>query len=179
MLSVRPKVAELVFQLYGRVLHPELFEVCATRSIDRGGYSATVSITDAGHLVTWRKDGLTLTEVATSLAQPLPQKRRLLSHRIAGERSDRMECRGGASYQTCFQLETVEQEVFWSFQQELVVEGSKRGLLHRFESRGRLALGALSWINVETRPRSLLVQTYHTFPDDLAIVKSQSLFECP
>ncbi len=179
MLSVRPKVAELVFQLYGRVLHPELFEVCATRSIDRGGYSATVSITDAGHLVTWRKDGLTLTEVATSLAQPLPQKRRLLSHRIAGERSDRMECRGGASYQTCFQLETVEQEVFWSFQQELVVEGSKRGLLHRFESGGRLALGALSWINVETRPRSLLVQTYHTFPDDLAIVKSQSLFECP
>ena len=179
MLSVRPKVAELVFQLYGRVLHPELFEVCATRSIDRGGYSATVSITDAGHLLTWRKDGLTLTEVATSLAQPLPQKRRLLSHRIAGERSDRMECRGGASYQTCFQLETVEQEVFWSFQQELVVEGSKRGLLHRFESGGRLALGALSWINVETRPRSLLVQTYHTFPDDLAIVKSQSLFECP
>ncbi len=179
MLSVRPKVAELVFQLYGRVLHPELFEVCATRSIDRGGYSATISITDAGHLVTWRKDGLTLTEVATSLAQPLPQKRRLLSHRIAGERSDRMECRGGASYQTCFQLETVEQEVFWSFQQELVVEGSKRGLLHRFESGGRLALGALSWINVETRPRSLLVQTYHTFPDDLAIVKSQSLFECP
>ena len=179
VLSVRPKVAELVFQLYGRVLHPELFEVCATRSIDRGGYSATVSITGAGHLVTWRKDGLTLTEVATSLAQPLPQKRRLLSHRIAGERSDRMECRGGASYQTCFQLETVEQEVFWSFQQELVVEGSKRGLLHRFESGGRLALGALSWINVETRPRSLLVQTYHTFPDDLAIVKSQSLFECP
>ena len=179
MLSVRPKVAELVFQLYGRVLHPELFEVCATRSIDRGGYSATVSITDAGHLVTWRKDGLTLTEVATSLAQPLPQKRRLLSHRIAGERSDRMECRGGASYQTCFQLETVEQEVFWSFQQELVVEGSKRGLLHRFESGGRLALGAVSWIHVETRPRSLLVQTYHTFPDDLAIVKSQSLFECP
>jgi hypothetical protein len=90
-----------------------------------------------------------------------------------------MECRGGASYQTCFQLETVEQEVLWSFQQELVVEGAKRGLLHRFESGGRLALGAVSWIHVETRPRSLLVQTYHTFPDDLAIVKSQSLFECP
>jgi hypothetical protein len=179
VLSVRPKVAELVFQLYGRVLHPELFEICATRSVDRGGYSAAISITSAGHLVTWRKDGLTLTEVATSLSQPLPQKRRLLSHRIAGERSDRMECRGGAAYQTCFQMETVEQEVFWSFQQELAAEGLKRGLLHRFESGGRLALGALSWINVETRPRSLLVQAFHTFPDDLAIVKSQSLFECP
>ncbi len=179
MLSVRPKVAELVFQLYGRVLHPELFTICATRSIDRGGYSATIAITQAGHLVTWRKDGLTLAEVATSQRQPLPMRRRLLSHRIAGERSDRMECRDGAAYQTCFQLETVEQEVFWSFQQELAVEGARRGLLHRFEAGSRLALGALSWINVETRPRSLIVQAYHTFPDDLAIVKSQSLFECP
>jgi hypothetical protein len=179
VISLRPKVGELVFQLYGRCLHPELFEICSTRSIDRGGYTATVSITTAGHLVTWRKDGLTLTEVATSLSQPLPQKRRLLSHRIAGERSDRMECRGGASYETCFQLETVQQEVFWSFQQELVEAGMKRGLLHRFESGGRVALGAVSWIDVETRPRSLIIQAFHTFPDDMAIVKSQSVFETP
>jgi len=179
VLSVRPKVAELVFQLYGRVLHPELFVICATRSVDRGGYAATIAITEAGHLISWRKDGLTLTEVATSVAQPLPQKRRLLSHRIAGERSDRMECRGGACYQTCFQLESVQPEVFWSFQQELIEAGARRGLLHRFESGGRVALGALSWIDVETRPRSLIVQAFHTFPDDLAIVKSQSVFETP
>lgn len=179
MLSIRPKVAELVFQLYGRALHPELFEIVSTRSIERGGYQATVSITTAGHFVTWRKDGLTLSEVAASVAQPLPQKRRLLSHRLSGERSDRMECRGGASYQTCFQLEPVAPEVFWTFQQELCAEGIKRGMFHRFESGGRLALGAISWINIETRTKSLLVQAFHTFPDDLAIVKSQSLFEMP
>ena len=46
MLSARPKVTDLVFQLYGRVLHPELFEIHATRSIERGGYSASVSIND-------------------------------------------------------------------------------------------------------------------------------------
>jgi hypothetical protein len=48
---------------------------------------------------------------------------------------------------------------------------------HRFEAPGRLDVGAFSWIDVETRPRSLLVQTFHTFPDDSAIVKTQSLFE--
>ena len=42
-----------------------------------------------------------------------------------------------------------------------------------------IALGAVSYINVETRNRSLLVQAFHTFPDDYAIVKSQSLFEIP
>ena len=179
MLSVRPKVTELVFQLYGRALHPELFEIVSTRSIQRGGYSAVVSNTNAGHLITWKKDGLTLTEIATSACQPLPQKRRLLSYRLNGERSDRMECRGGASYQMSFQLETVAAEVFWAFQQELCEEGTKQGLLHRFESAGRLALGAISWINIETRAKNLFVQAFHTFPDELAIVKSQSLFETP
>lgn len=179
MLSVRPKVTELVFQLYGRSLHPELFKIHARRTIDRGGYSAVVSITTTGHLITWRKDGLTLTEIATAASEPLPQKRRLISHRLAGEHSDRMECRGGVSYQTCFQLESIDPDVFWGFQQELVVEGAKQGLLHRFESGGRMALGAVSLITLETRARGLLVQCFHTFPNDLSVVKTQSLFECP
>jgi hypothetical protein len=179
LLSVRPKVTDLVFQLYGRALHPELFEIHASRSIDRGGYTAVVSITTTGHVITWRKDGLTLTEIATAASEPLPQKRRLISHRLAGDHSDRMECRGGIAYQTCFQLESIDPDVFWGFQQELVVEGSKQGLLHRFESGGRMALGAVSLITLETRARSLLIQCFHTFPDDLSVVKTQSLFECP
>jgi hypothetical protein len=177
VLSLRPKAGELVFQLFGRPLHPELFAPCRSRAFDRGAYSGTVVITGAGHVVSWRHGGLTLTEVATGVGEPLPQRRRLLSHRIGSERSDRVACRGGATYQTCFQVESIAPELFWSFQEELVVAGSRRGLLHRFEAGGRLSLGAVSWIDVETRPRSLSVQAFHTFPDDLAIVKSQSLFE--
>ena len=52
-----------------------------------------------------------------------------------------------------------------------------QGMLYRFDSSGRMALGALSYINLQARNRSLLVQAFHTFPDDYAIVKSQSLFE--
>jgi hypothetical protein len=32
---------------------------------------------------------------------------------------------------------------------------------------------------VEERQRSLRVQAFHTFPDDYAIVKTQSIFELP
>ncbi len=179
MLSVRPKVAELAFQLFGRSLHPELFQVHKSQSIQRGGYTAKVDITSAGHVVTWRYGGLTLTEVAASAQHPLPQKRRLLSSRLRGERNERVECRGGVTYQTNFQLEPVAPEVFWTFQQELAHDGQRRGLLHVFDASGRMALGALSYIHVETRNRSMLVQAFHTFPDDYAIVKSQSLFELP
>jgi hypothetical protein len=179
VLTVRPKVAELVFQLYGRALHPELFEVYQSSTVERGGYQARIDITSAGHVVTWRYEGLTLTEVAAAAHHPLPEKRRLLKHRLRGEHSDQVECRGGVNYQVNFQLEPVDAEVFWTFQQELARDGRREGMLHRFDSSGRMALGALSYINCQSRNRSLLIQAFHTFPDDYAIVKSQSLFELP
>lgn len=179
MLSVRPKIAELVFQLYGRVLHPELFEIHQTRHVQRGGYEARIDITSAGHVVTWKYRGVTLTEVAAAAHNPLPQKRRLMSYRLKGERHDRCDTRGGIVYQVNFSLEPVDPEVFWTFQEELCHDGQQQGMLQRFDSSGRMALGALSYVNVETRSRSMLVQVFHTFPDDYAIVKSQSLFEIP
>jgi hypothetical protein len=179
VLSVRPKIAELVFQLYGRPLHPELFEIFATRTVSRGDYEATIHITSAGHVVTWRYKGMTLTEVACSASHPLPQKRRLLQYRLKGQRSDELECRGNVRYQMNFQLEPVQPEVFWTYQQELTIDGVRQGMLHRFDSSGRMALGALSYLNVETRNRSMLVQAFHTFPDDYAIVKSESMFVVP
>jgi hypothetical protein len=179
VLTVRPKIAELVFQLYGRPLHPELFEIYCSRTVERGDYQAKIEITSAGHLVTWRYAGLTLTEVATSARYPMPKLRRLMSYSLRGQRTDRVKCRGGACYQMSFQLELVAPEVFWTFQEELAQDGQRQGMLHRFDSSGRMALGALSYINVETRSRHMLIQAFHTFPDDYAIVKSQSLFELP
>ncbi len=179
MLTTRPKVAELSFQLYGRSLHPELFNVCQSRSLRRGAYEARIDITNSGHLVTWRYGGMTLTEVAASSQHPMPQKRRLMSHRLRGERTDRIECRGGVKYQVSVQLEVVTPDVFWLFHQELAMDEQREGMFHQFEAGGRMALGAISYINVECRNRSLLIQAFHSFPDDYAIVKSQSRFELP
>jgi hypothetical protein len=179
VLTVRPKVTELTFQLFSRPLHPELFQIFQTQCVERGGYRAKIAITSAGHLVTWRYGNVTLTEVATAAHNPLPKRRRLLSHRLKGERTDEVQYRGNITYQVGFQLEKVQPEIFWAFQQELARDGQHRGMIHTFHSSGRLALGALSYIHVETRDRTMLVQAFHTFPDDSAIVKSQSRFRLP
>jgi len=179
VLTVRPKVAELVFQLYGRPLHPELFQVHQSRTVKRGDYEAKIDITSAGHVVTWRYAGLTLTEVAAAAHHPLPERRRLLFYKLKGQRNDRIVCRGNVCYQVSFQLEPVAPEVFWTYQAELAYDGLQDGLFHQFDSSGRMALGALSYIHVETRNRVLTVQAFHTFPDDYAIVKSQSTFQLP
>jgi hypothetical protein len=179
VLSVRPKIAELVFYLYGRSLHPELFEIQRTRRIERGGYIATVQITNAGHVITWQYGGITLTEVAAAAHHPLPQRRRLMTHKLKGISTDKLECHGGVTYHMQFCLEPVDKETFWTYQKELAQVGDGQGLMHCFESNGRFGLGAMSYINLESRDRSLKVRTIHTFPDDYAIVKSQSVFALP
>ena len=144
-------------------------------------FKAEIAITGSGHTVSWNSGNFTLVEVATSDQQPLPKKRRLLlSYPIQGERTDSLECANGVCYETSFQLERVRPDVFWTFQQELTADGISQGLFHRFAtSGGRLGVGAISWVNVETRTKSLLLQAFHTFPEEFAIVKSQSIFQLP
>lgn len=179
MISARPKIAELVFQLYGRSLHPELFEVYQSRKIERGDYEAEVQITSAGHLVTWRYAGITLTEVATAAHHPLPTKRRLMSHRLKGDRTDYLECRGGIKYEMSFSLEPASSERFLAYHKELTLQATRKGLLHQFDASGRWDTGALSFINVDSRDKLFRVQAFHTFPDDCAVLKTQSSFQLP
>lgn len=178
VLSVRPKVAELAFQVFSRSLHPELYTNHKSRRIERTNYEAQVDITNCGHVITWNGAGVTICEVATSAHQPLPKRRCLLAKSLKGSRTERAQCRDGIEYRTHFQLESVEPDLFWMVQQQLG-EGPTEGLLHTFDASGRMALGALSYVNVETRQNSMLVQAIHTFPDDYAIVKVESLFSLP
>lgn len=188
MLSARPKIAELVFQFYGRSLHPELFEVQQERAIERSGYRAGIKITGTGHVVSLEilqqvegeaRVGMVLTEVATSAHHPLPLKRRLMSHRMLGSQRDSIECRGGVRYDTEFSLEYVDRQMILDYQNELLLVGNQQGLTYQFASGGRLGVNAMSYIHFESRSRSLRIQALHTFPDDGAILKSQSLFTLP
>jgi len=179
VISVRPKIAELVLQLYGRSLHPELFEIHQTRTIERGDYKATVQITNTGHLVTWKYQGITLTEVATAAHHPLPQKRRLMSYRLKGDRTDQLECRGGIRYEMSFSLEPANPARFLGYQKELTLQATRQGMMHQFDASGRLDTGALSYINVESRDKIFRVQAFHTFPDDCAVLKIQSSYQLP
>jgi len=175
VLSVRPKVAELAFHVFGRSLHPELYVQHKSRRVERTHYEAQVEITSCGHVVTWKSGGVTLCEVATSAHQPLPKKRRLISQPLKGSRTERSSCKDGVQYRTHFQLDRVKADLFWMVQQQLGAEQTE-GLLHAFDSSGRMALGAMSYVGIETRNRSMRIQAIHTFPDDHAIVKVESLF---
>ena len=174
--SIRPKVAELTFQLFARSLHPELFQTFKTHTVVRQDYQTRIDITSDGHVITWTSGNVTLTEVAASAHQPLPQRRRILSRSIKGDYSDRIECRGGVNYKYSCQLEHVPAEMFWLIQQQLGQTVREHELIQVFDSSGRIMIGGLSFIHLEARQKSLTIQAIHTFPDDLALVKTQTQF---
>jgi hypothetical protein len=166
----------LVFQLYGRPLHPELFDILAVRKIQREDYELTVRITRTGHVISWGSRDVYLTEVAAT-DQPLPENRRLLRHRLRGEHTDLVRLGHGIRYQTSFQVEILPQEIFLHIHDEILADGRKRGLLHNFQPHHRLALAPLGFVTAETRARCLFLSSFHTFPDEHAVIKTQSLIE--
>src|SRR5208337_2060109 len=88
----RPRVADLVFQLYGKPLHPELFDILASRTVQRDDWELNVRITRTGHVLHWHNRDVCLTEVAAAAEQELPQGRRLLSYRLRGEHGGHLAC---------------------------------------------------------------------------------------
>ena len=59
----------------------------------------------------------------------------------------------------------------------MTLEGSRESLFHRFRSTNRLAPPPISHIHIDARVGDLAIQSFHTFPDECAIVRTQSLFE--
>lgn len=174
---LRPRVADLVFQVYGRPLHPELFEILAARKIQREDYELTLRITRTGHVISWENRSVHLTEVAAAQGQLLPEQRCLLNYRLRNEHSATLPRSHGVSYQVSFQVELLAPEIFLHIHDEILADGGKRGLLHNFRGHNRLSLAPLGLVAVETRAGCLFLSTFHTFPDEHAVVKSQTLIE--
>jgi hypothetical protein len=174
---VRPPVCDLVFQLYGRPLHPELFDILAVRKIRREDYELTVRITRTGHVISWENADVHLTEVTAEATQELPNKRRLLDYRLRSEHTGRLPCAHGVHYEMSFQVEVLPPEIFLHVHDEILADGGKRGLLHNFPSHHRLAVAPLGFVSAEARPNCLILSTFHTFPTEHTVVKTQSLIE--
>ena len=175
--AARPDVQTLVFRLFSRSVHPELFDVCECLTIRQEQYGATLQICDAGHVIHFHHNGRTLCEVATSADRPLPHNRQVLGRRLKGHRDESVEHDGGILYHVSFQVEQLDPEVFQQCHEELLLDATRSRMAHSFAPTSRLAPAPLSLIQTEERPHSLLVHTFHTFPDNRAVVKSQSLFE--
>ncbi|MFN7291851.1 MAG: DUF2617 family protein [Pirellula sp.] len=176
MLSIRPAIAEHSLHLFGRSIHPELFQVFRTKHIQRTKYAARIDITADGHVITFVRNHSVLSEVVCSRNQILPQRRRIAASAIRGKYHQSIDRQSTIRYTTECERETVSPDLFWMVQSQLQRSDCENELLHVFQSSGRIAYGAVSFLHVEERDSHLLIQAFHTFPDDHTILKSVSSF---
>ncbi|MBX6311363.1 MAG: DUF2617 family protein [Isosphaeraceae bacterium] len=175
--SGRSRVADLAFQVFGRALHPDWFRVLAHRRVTQTGWEADIRIIEGGHAIIWASGPIRLTEVLTGPETPLPEPGLLFHSAVRNERSVALTPHARIEYQTCFEVERIDPEVFAHLSDELTLDATKGALFHRFAPTNRMAPAPLSRVHAEARARGLSVQAFHTFPDERAIVRTQSLFE--
>ena len=173
---VRPRVADVVFRLYDRPLHPELFDAIAAKTVVRAGRRLTVRLTRTGHTLGWTDGAVHVEEVIAAADQELPEAGRRLAHRFDAGRRGRCEF-PGVTYQVASQVEVLELEQFVHLHAELVADGARKGLVYHCKEGNRVGLSPLGVVIVEALPRCLSVTAFHTFPDEFAVLKTQSLIE--
>jgi hypothetical protein len=174
---IRPRIADVVFRLYGRALHPELFDVLASRTVERDGYTLSVRLTRTGHLLGWTDGRVHLTEATATADMELPESGRRLGLRFAGGQNGKSDFAGGVRYQVSSQVEILQPEQFLHVHEELAADGARKGLVFHCKTGNRLGLAPLGVVIVQSLPSGLSVGAFHTFPDELAILKTQSLIE--
>lgn len=177
VLFLRPPVADLVFRLFDRPIHPELYDRLATRSVERGGFRVTAHITPTGHVLEWSHGPERITEALAAADQLLPKRGQRLGHRFGGSRGGRCEVGNGLRYQVSTHVEVLPPDLFEQVQDELKAEGERKGLVFHVRIDHRLSRSPLGVVIVEALPRCLSISAFHTFPDELAVVRTQSLLE--
>lgn len=176
-LSVRPKVAGLLYRIYDKPIHPEFYRSLAQKRLTRAGWTLTLSITGVGHVLELAFGDRTLTEITTASSHELPGGA-IFETGFRAEQSWKTTLFGNIPYETTFQREYFESPLFQTIQEELT-RSDREGLSYCFEAGCRVPTRAVSYLSTMTRDRKITVRAFHTFPENNLIVRVVSRVELP
>jgi len=176
-LGQKQSVEELKLVVYSRALHPELFEIHHDHQISQRYYDAEIWITGCSHMVGFYAPGDTLTEVMAGMEDELPERGLVASFRCRGEKEHEHHSDTGLHYQMTMRVEAMSEKLYRQTHLDLVRAGEKHGLLVPLPQWRSGDLTPFCYVDYRARADSLDVFAYHAFPDELTIVKTQSIFE--
>ena len=171
------RVEDLQFFLYQRAIHPELFNIQRVKRIEQRRYSAEVWIVGLAHVVTVQFGDQILTELITDDHELLPNAGLAASFRFRGERDHTQSFDGGMRYILSTQVERMTPQLFPATHRDYVHFAQNRGMLVSFEEWASNGLDPFSFVDFEARDHEFHVHAFHAFPEELTLLKTQSIFE--
>ena len=178
MLTTRPCVSELMLLHYSRPIHPEFFLFVASRTVERSNYSVLLHLTSTGHVAEFQTSAingkpLCVTEVITSAHLEMPNSP-VSALQFKDKQRETFPISEHLEVETTFGCETLDRKAFMTVQSELVKANELDGLFYHFGPNGRIALGGLSYLTLETRQQRVRFRAYHTFPENCRVLTTDT-----
>ncbi|MFN9720216.1 MAG: DUF2617 family protein, partial [Planctomycetota bacterium] len=129
-----------------------------------------------GHALEFRTQQRVLTEIAGSKFAPLPLQGRLVDRRLIGYRTHMFD-HPGLRYHVSYQLEAVPPDVYLQVHREMQSDARKATLAISLPGSTESSPHCLSYLMTDLVPDGLVIHSFHTFPDNGAVLRIQTLFE--
>ncbi|MEO0587787.1 MAG: hypothetical protein AAF078_09120 [Planctomycetota bacterium] len=173
--SVQQQMFRLM--LFGRVLHPELFQLNDRRLDRHGEYEIESWITHSGHVVRFNLRGDCLTEVCTADGDHLPEAGLLHALPCLGEKDFELESpHGGIGYVTTLQTENLSDNLYQATYREMLQFAEESGSLVA-EGEPVDGLPTLSVLDTQKYRTEFHAQSYHLLGAAGTVLRTQTMFE--
>ena len=175
--QINVAVEELMFSLFQRPLHPELFQIYANRQLNTEKYETIIWVTGCTHVVSVFVGDICLTEVVSAPGQMLPSRGLVERFQFRGPRSHKCTLSRGVSYMTDFQVERLSPNLYRQSYTDLERFSHNRGIFVEFSELEVDGVQPFCYIDFEARQTELHVHTFAAYPEQLTMIKTQSLFD--
>ena len=172
----RPDVADMVLRTYERPIHPELFAATRSCSFSVAGQKATVRLGMRGHSLAFGTSECTLTEVATAKQVDLPEYLKVVHRRLIGYRTHMIDL-PGVRYHCSYQLEHVPLDVYLQLHREMEADARNATISLTIPGATPQSPECISLLKCDVLQEGLVVHAFHTFPENAAVLRIQTLFE--
>ena len=170
-------ISELAFSLYQRPLHPELFNIYSKRHLKTENYETIIWATGCSHVVSVFTKTMCLTELISPPDQMLPKMGLVERFRFHGQKNHKCTLSRELSYMTDFQVEKMNPNLYRQSHTDLERFARNRGIFVCFPELVAGGLEPFSYIDFEARKDELHIHAFHAYPDQVTIIKTQSLFD--
>jgi len=175
--QINVAIEELTFSLFQRPLHPELFQIYAERKLRTEKYEAVIWVTGCTHVVSVFAGDVCLTEVISAPGQMLPHRGLIERFQFRGPRSHKCTLSRGVGYMTDFQVERMSANLYQQSHTDLERFARNRGVFVKFPKLEVGGLQPFCYVDFEARRSELHIHTFAAYPDQVTMIKTQSLFD--
>jgi hypothetical protein len=170
-------IEELTFSLFQRPLHPELFQIFRKKELKTEKYEVNIWVTGCTHVVSVFAGDVCLSEVVSTPGQMLPQRGLVERFQFRGPHSHKCTLSRGLSYMTDFQVEKMSPNLYRQSHADLERFARNRGLFVQFAGSETDGLKPFCYVDYEARRTELHIHTFSAYPEQVTMIKTQSLFD--